>query len=397
MKKIISLGGNYFQMTAVKAAKKMGYYVIDVDYLPNNVAHKYADKYINVSTLDKEAVLKVAQENDIDGIVSFASDVSAPTAAYVAEKMGLPTNPYDTVMKMTRKDLFHPFLRENGFFVPKTTSINCKDDIYDFFDEVHGEIILKPVNASGSKGISRITERQQIELAFETAKEYDREGVLVAEEFVYRDGYQVAGDAFVVNGEIAVFGLANEHFDADCNPLVPIGESFPATLTDTQVERARDEIQRALTLLGYKNGAVNLDFMFTDKGEVFIIELAPRNGGNLITDTIRYGNGIDLAQYTVMAAVGEDISNLKDKKIEHWVSSYIWHSTEPGIYQDIILSAELEKKILQSDMFVNAGEKIDSFRNGGFGLGAAVLQFDNEKQMLEMMDNMNEFYKVKLQ
>lgn len=396
MKKIISLGGNYFQMTAVKAAKKLGYYVIDVDYLPNNIAHQYADEYINVSTLDKEAVLKVAEEKKIDGIISFASDVSAPTAAYVAEKMGLPTNSYDTVMKMTRKDLFHPFLKKNGFYVPKTSSINSEDDIYQFFNEVEGEIILKPVNASGSKGISRITEKQQIREAYKTAKEYDREGVLVAEEFVYRDGYQIAGDAFVVDGRIAVFGLANEHFDIDCNPLVPIGESFPAVLTEEKIERARDEIQRALTLLKFKNGAVNLDFMFTDKGEVFIIELAPRNGGNLITDAIKYGNDIDLAQYTVMSAVGEDIHDLHDKKIERCVSSYIWHSTERGVYEDIIISTELKKRILQSDMFVNSGEKIDSFRNGGFGLGAAVLQFDNEKQMIDMMDNMNEFYKIKL-
>lgn len=396
MKKIISLGGNFFQATAVKAAKELGYYVIDVDYLPDNPAHKFADEYVNVSTLDMEGVLKVAKEKNIDGIVSFASDVSAPTAAYVAEKMGLPTNPLDTVLKMTRKDLFHPFLRENGFYVPKTSTIKGKNDIYEFFEMVNGEIILKPINASGSKGISRITSKDQIEKAFETAKEYDREGILVAEEFVYRDRYQIAGDAFVVDGKIAVFGLANEHFDADCNPLVPIGESFPASLTEEKVEKARNEIQRALTLLGYKNGAVNLDFMFTDKGEVFIIELAPRNGGNLITDAIKYANGIDLGKYTVQAAVGEDISDLCDKKMDRWISSYIWHSTEPGVYQDILLSSELEKKVLQSDMFVKPGEKIDSFRNGGFGLGATVLEFDNEKQMLEMMDHMNEFYKIKM-
>ena len=97
MKKIISLGGNYFQMTAVKAAKRLGYYVIDIDYLPDNPAHKFADEYYNISTLDKESVLKLAIEKNIDGIMAYASDVSAPTAAWVAEKLGLPTNPYDTV------------------------------------------------------------------------------------------------------------------------------------------------------------------------------------------------------------------------------------------------------------------------------------------------------------
>ena len=110
MKKLMSLGGNYYQMTAVKAAKRLGYHVIDVDFLPDNPAHAYADEYYNISTLDKENVLKLAKKLKIDGIISYASDVSAPTAAYVAEKLELPTNPYESVYLMTRKDLFHPFL-----------------------------------------------------------------------------------------------------------------------------------------------------------------------------------------------------------------------------------------------------------------------------------------------
>ena len=105
------LGGNYFQMTATLAAKDLGCHVISVDYLPDNPAHKYADEYHNVSTIDKEKVLELARELKIDGIVSYASDVSAPTAAYVSEALGLPTNPYESVMIMTHKDLFRKFLK----------------------------------------------------------------------------------------------------------------------------------------------------------------------------------------------------------------------------------------------------------------------------------------------
>ncbi len=85
-KKIMLLGGNYFQMTATKAAKNLGCHVISVDYLPNNPAHKFADEYYNISTIDKNAVLTLAKKLKIDGIWSYASDVSAPTVAYVAEK-----------------------------------------------------------------------------------------------------------------------------------------------------------------------------------------------------------------------------------------------------------------------------------------------------------------------
>lgn len=397
MKKLMSLGGNYFQMTAVKAAKRLGYYVIDVDYLPNNPAHKYADEYHNISTLDKEKVLELAEKLKIDGIISYASDVSAPTAAYVAEKMGLPANPYQSVYMMTRKDLFHPFLKENGFYIPKSQKVKSEKDIIEFMEQTNKPIMLKPVNSSGSKGVSKIEEKAQIKKAFQYATEYARGEVLVVEEFIQREYYQIAGDAFIVNGEIAYFGIANEHFNKLCNPLVPIGESFPADLDNVKKERAKKEIQRAVDLLGLKNGAINLDFMFDQDGNIFIIELGPRNGGNLITDAIKVAGNVDLAEYTVKAALGEDISDLKEKKMDKFVSSYIYHSIKDGVYKDIAMSNELKEKIVVSDLFVKPGEKIYRFENGGFGIGAAIFQFNSKEEMLYMMDNMGEYYEIKYQ
>lgn len=394
-KKIMLLGGNYFQMTATKAAKELGYHVISVDYLPDNPAHKYADEYHNVSTTDKDAVLELARRLNIDGIVSYASDVSAPTAAYVAEKMGLPTNPLETVEIMTDKERFHPFLREKGFFVPKVTAIRSLPELEAFFAEVGGKIIIKPPHSSGSKGVSVISSGNEIKDAYNEAVSYANGKDLVAEEFVQRKNYQIAGDAFVVDGRIAYFGLANEHFDRLCNPLVPIGESFPANISDEQKEKARNEIQNALSVLGYRNGAVNLDFMFKEDGEIFIIELGPRNGGNLITDAIYAAGNVNLAEYTVKAALGEDVSDLTEKKLEKFVSSYIWHSGKDGIFDGISMSDELKQKIIRSDIWTDKGSKIRKFDNGGFGLGAALLEFDSMEQMLYMMDHMEEFYEVK--
>lgn len=394
MKKLMCLGGNYFQMTAVKAAKRLGYYVIDVDYLPDNPAHKFADEYCNVSTLDKEGVLRLAIDKKIDGIISYASDVSAPTAAYVAEQMGLRTNPYETIQLMTNKDLFHPFLRRHDFFVPAVASIQTIHDIYDFLEE-YKDVILKPVNSSGSKGVSRITDASEVQEAFLYAQKYSSDNDrLVVEEFVQRKGYQVAGDAFIHDGKIVYFGIANEHFDPSCNPLVPIGESFPANLSSTDVQRARDEIQRAVTLLDFKNGAINLDFMFDTKGNIFIIELGPRNGGNLITDAIQLAGGVNLAEYTAKSAVGDPIDDLEELPMTSFVSSYIYHAQKDGIYQGIELSSELQKKVVRSDLLVQPGEQIHRYKNAALGIGAALFRFDTQEEMIYMMDHMNQFYRI---
>lgn len=396
MKKLMSLGGNYYQMTAVKAAKKLGYYVIDVDYLPQNPAHRYADEYHNISTLDKENVLKMAKEKHIDGIIAYASDVSAPTAAWVAEKLGLPTNPYESVYMMTRKDLFHPFLKKNGFFIPDSISIESEGDVHDFFSEHHENIMLKPIHSSGSKGVSHITNESQISDAYIEAQKYSRGEVLVAEEFIERQGHQIAGDAFVVDGEIVFWGVANEHFNEYCNPLVPVGESFPVNLPNSAIVESKKEIQRALSLLKIRNGAINLDFMFDKSGRIFIIELGPRNGGNLITDAIKLSTGVDLAEYTIKAAMGESLSDLREEKWSKYVSSYIWHSERTGVYQNIEISDELESRIRKSDMFVKEGDEIGKYINGGYGLGAALLEYENKEQMIDMMDHMNDYYKINL-
>ena len=80
-KKLMLLGGLRYLLPIINIAHKLGYYVITCDYLPNNIAHKYSDEYINVSIIDKDAVLRIAQEKRIDGIMSFAVDPGVVTAA----------------------------------------------------------------------------------------------------------------------------------------------------------------------------------------------------------------------------------------------------------------------------------------------------------------------------
>ena len=114
-KKILLLGGSAQQIVAIEKAKELGYYTVLCDFLPDNPGQHHADKFYLASTTDKEAVLGIARKEDIDGIVAYASDPAAPTAAYVAEALGLPGSPYKSVEILCNKDQFRRFLAENGF------------------------------------------------------------------------------------------------------------------------------------------------------------------------------------------------------------------------------------------------------------------------------------------
>lgn len=151
MKKILLLGGSQYLLPVIEAAHNLGYYTITCDYLPNNIAHKYSDEYCNVSIIDKEAVFQLARELQIDGIMSFACDPGVITAAYVAEKMGLPScGPYESVCILQNKGLFRKFLSDNGFNVPTAKGYSSVKEAMKDISLFHWPVIVKPTDSAGS-------------------------------------------------------------------------------------------------------------------------------------------------------------------------------------------------------------------------------------------------------
>ena len=147
MKKILLLGGSAQQVIAIKTAQRLGYYTVLCDFLTDNPGQYEADVFYLVSTTDKDAVLEVAQKEKIDGVLAYASDPAAPTAAYIAEKLGLPGNPYQSVEILCNKDRFRIFLLENGFSAPKAHGYASAEDALKDKASYEYPIIIKPVPA----------------------------------------------------------------------------------------------------------------------------------------------------------------------------------------------------------------------------------------------------------
>ena len=202
MKKLLMLGGSMQQIPAIKQAKEMGHYVITCDYLPENPGHQFSDEFYNVSTTDLEGVLALAKRLNIDGIVAYASDPAAPTAAYVSEELGLPGNPYKSVKLLTEKDLFRTFLKEHGFNTPEACGYCTYEEAIADIERFHFPIMVKPVDSSGSKGVVKVYEQDGVKAAVEEALSYSRGKRFIIEEFIEKKGYQISGDGFSVN-----FGL----------------------------------------------------------------------------------------------------------------------------------------------------------------------------------------------
>lgn len=396
MKKVLLLGGSLFQVPSIKKAKELGYYTITCDYLPDNPGHKFADEYHNVSTTDKEAVLALAKNLKIDGIVCYASDPAAPTAAYVAEKMGLPGQPYKSVEILSNKDLFRKFLTENNFNVPRAKGFFSIEQAKEDFKNFKLPVMVKPVDSSGSKGVTKISKIEELEKAIECALSFSRVKRFIMEEYVEKYGYQIAGDGFSVDGKLAFRCFANDHFILNNgNPFVPIGASFPYNMPTQTHNKIHNEIQRLFTLLNMKTGAYNFDIRIDKNENVFLMEIGARNGGNLIPQVIKYATGVDMVEYTIQAAMGKDCSSLKMVEQKGFWAYYAVHSNKAGILKAININEELKKNnIVEQDMMCNIGDKINSYNGSNGTLGIIILKFSSMDEMLYKMDNMYEFIQV---
>jgi len=396
MKKILMLGGSYFQVPSIKTAVAMGFHTITCDYLPDNPGHKFAHEYYNVSTTDKDAVFELAKKLKVDGIVCYASDPAAPTAAYVCERLGLPTSPYKSVDILANKDKFRKFLKDNGFKTPKAKGYSEISDAIKEIGTFSLPVIIKPVDSSGSKGVTKLSDASKLKEQIEYALSFSRAKRFIIEEFVEKDGYQIAGDGFSVNGELVFRCFANEHFDVDSNnPFVPIGESFPYVKPIEIHEKFHNEIQRLLTLLGMKTGAYNFDVRLDKRGNVILMEIGPRNGGNLIPQVTKYATGVDMVEYTIKAAMGMDCSDLKLVEPSGFYSCYMVHSGNAGILKEIWIDDIFKKNnLLEFDMFFKSGDKIEAFTGSNGTLGTMILKFSSEQEMIEKMDNMQNWVRV---
>lgn len=392
MKKILMLGGSFSQVEAIKKAKEMGYYVITCDYLEDNPGHKLSDEYHNVSTIDKEAVFTLAKSLNIDGILCYAADSGAPTVAYVAEKLGLPSFPYKSVEILSNKDMLRFFLKENNFMVPKAKGYTTVEEAKLDFHSFSLPLMVKPVDSSGSRGVSIIHSIEFLEEKVEEALIYSRAKRFIIEEYIEKNGYQIGGDCFFVKGELVFSRLVNNHFRSNSlNEVVPVGESWPCTLSLSLQEKINSEIQRLVKLLNMKTGPLIFEVLIDRNENVYIIDLGVRNNGEL-TQAIKQVDGVDLVEYTIKAALNEDCSDLGNVEPKGYGATYTILNEKEGLFKGFEIEPSLRTDNLMEVnlIHITPGLKIEKNKY----LGTLFFEFSSMSEMLQKIDHMNNYIKV---
>ena len=397
MKKILLLGGSAQQVVAIKAARNLGYYTILCDFLPDNPGQYVADKFYLVSTTDKNAVLEVAQKEQIDGVLAYASDPAAPTAAYIAEKLGLPGNPYRSVEILCNKDQFRKFLLENGFSAPKATGYSFAEDALKDKTSYEYPIIIKPVDSSGSKGATVLYSENGLVDALEFAFSFSRCHRIIVERFIEKKHpYLIGGDIFIEDGKVVLWGLMNCHRDSPVNPLVPIGKSYPLQLGNEDVKHVKYTLSSMIEKLGIRNGSMNVELVVDKSNRVWPIDVGPRSGGNMIPEILGDMFGVNIAEMSVELAMGTTIKgNIHEPN--GFYATHNLHSNKNGTYKEIDFSPEIEPYIYRKCLYKKSGDRVEYFDNASKCLGIIFFRFPDETTMKSVLEHINELITVELQ
>lgn len=384
-KKLMLLGGLRYLLPVIEAAHRHGIHVITMDYLPDNIAHKYSDEYHNVSIIDKEAVLALAQELQIDGIMSFAVDPGVVSAAYVAEKMGLPFQcSYEAACILQNKSRFRKFLADNGFNVPNARGYNDGDDALQDIDYFNWPVIVKPVDSAGSKGVTRVDDPADLPAAIAHALDCSPSRHFIIEDFLVKAGCSSDTDSFSVDGDLVFCTFNNQYFDEDAeNEYTPAAYSWPSSMPQEVQDELRSELQRLMTLLKMRTGLYNIETRLCTNGKAYIMEVSPRAGGNRLAEMLKYVTGEDIIERATLASVGEPflpISRGMDQTKQQIVE-IILHANQSGTFSKLEISNDLMPHVVEEDLWIQPGTKVETFTGANMAIGTLAFKADSHEDV----------------
>ena len=398
-KKLMLLGGLRYLLPVIEEAHKLGIYVITADYLPGNIAHKYSDEYCNVSIIDKDAVLKAARDLKIDGILSHAVDPGVVSAAYVAEKMGLPFQcSYEAACILQDKSKFRAFLSRNGFNCPKAKGYSDVREALKDIDYFNWPVIVKPVDSAGSKGVTKVENKEDLGPAIEFALSESHNGHFIIEDFLEKDGLSSGSESFVVEGKLLYNGFYDQYFDNEAaNPFAPSAEIWPSSKDPECLDEIRSELQRLFTLLGVTTGLFNVEWRVCKNGKAYLMEVSPRAGGNRLAEMLNHAADVNIIEAEVRKAVGLPIQEIHEPNYKGHYAIQVLHSEKAGLFERLEIEEGFRKvHLIEEEVRVQRDDRVMAFTGANASIGTLFLRFGTREELELALCNPDSWMKIKI-
>ena len=301
MKTLAVIGASYLQRPLVEKAKAMGLRVICFAWADGAVCRDIADEFYPISIVEKEAILEVCRRERVDGVCTIASDVAAPTVAYIAQEMHLNGNDYQAAVKANNKFLMRQAFSSVGILCPRFDRITIDDT--SIFTEWRFPLIVKPCDRSGSLGVTLTKDLKELQNGIDNALSLSFKHEVIVEEYI--EGREISVEFISFKGKHYPLAITDK-VTTGAPHFVELEHHEPAVLAPELYEIIYANTRKALDSLGISDGASHTEYRINPEGGIYIIELGARMGGDFIgSDLVRLSTGYDFVEGVIEVALGE--------------------------------------------------------------------------------------------
>lgn len=304
-RKIMILGAGEGQVPLIKFAKNAGWYTIVISPMGNYPGFAIADEYQYADISDKETIFQMAKSLQIAAIASDQTDISIPSVLFVAEQLGLPHIECTDVNNFRYKSRMRDICRRAGLPTIASYVTGNYVEAKSFIGSLSNPIaIIKPIDSQGSRGVEKVKSIESFETAFAHAMDYSKQKQIIIEQFI--DGQEIEVDSVVCDGVIKTVLIGDVFNFLSANTFSAYERIYPTNLSEQMQQYIREINTRTLSALGIRTGWTHGEYIVSREGEVYLIEVGIRGGGNYIgSDIVHTMLGYGTHEMAFLAATGD--------------------------------------------------------------------------------------------
>lgn len=400
-KRLLVLGGSRQAKAGLQHLQECGLELVVCDMDPEAPGFEYAAHKILASVYHTNECLPAVEafhkETPIDGVMCLACDVPH-IVARIAEKLELPGIPVRSadlaVDKLAMKEKF----ASDGVSIPEFWQVENTATIQKFM-QTYGDLVVKPVDSRGSKGVSLLDAKGNAEWAFSYAKENSPSGRVMVEK--YLSGPQVSTESVVIAGEAVTEALSDrsyEYLDTYRPFIVEDGGDMPSSLPHATQEAIKALVSAASKSLGITNGIVKGDIV-VHEGKPYVIELAARlSGGYFCTHQIPFSTGLSLVEANARIALGELLNPADWLARKNTYVSTRWKLVEAGLVEEVAdgQGVLVQPGVLAFEHWISAGDRIQPAQNAAASVAMVQAQGTTQVEARERAIKALEIFHVKI-
>ncbi len=397
-KNILVMPGTYWVVALCKRIKELGHRVLLVDPHAECPCREYADEYLQSDIFDWDSVMKFALEKKADAIMTDECDIAMPMVSKLGEKLGFSVQSSKIIPYFTDKYLMREFCREHGLKYPEYKLCRRKDDVIEFFKYLNRPIIIKPLDSNASHGVFKIESVEDIENHFEESLSFSRiEKAVLAERYI-------VGREFTIDGiktpdhHYTLAISKKDHYKH--NPSIANELYFSYDDPEYDYEKLRKENDTYIMASGLEYGFTHAEYKFED-GEYYLIEIAARGGGNMISSVItQYLSGYQTYDFLVSAALGDikDIEfSIPDQFKERCAVLKFFDAPDGGgVVKEVKGEDYLKncKNIKEYQLHFKVGDIIGECLNDSARIGFYIACTDSRTKLDELMKEISDKFTI---